>query len=92
MHKPVRGLVFGPTKAEAVLAASGKRLRIETGNGGRPGGVYSRERNEQVGRESSNSEEARTTNSTEPLEHMVDDTAIVLNESLADGGAGGERQ
>lgn len=37
---PTRGLVFGPTKGEIELSVSGKRLRVEKENVGRPGGVF----------------------------------------------------
>lgn len=40
-YRPVRGLVFGPTREEQVMSESGKRLRVETGVMGRPGGVFS---------------------------------------------------
>ncbi|KAG7579199.1 hypothetical protein ISN45_Aa03g033600 [Arabidopsis thaliana x Arabidopsis arenosa] len=38
-NQPSRGLVFGPLMEDRVLAASGKRLRVEMGNVGRPGGM-----------------------------------------------------
>lgn len=42
--RPVRGLVFGPTKDELELSESGKRLRVEKGSVGRRGGAFARER------------------------------------------------
>ena len=39
-NRPVRGLVFGPTKGETNLSTSGKRLRVENSDAGRPGGVF----------------------------------------------------
>ncbi|XP_013617040.1 PREDICTED: uncharacterized protein LOC106323468 [Brassica oleracea var. oleracea] len=39
-NKPVRGLVFGPTKGEISLSESGKRLRVENTPAGRAGGVF----------------------------------------------------
>ncbi|XP_048616271.1 uncharacterized protein LOC106392972 [Brassica napus] len=36
--RPVRGLVFGPTKGEISLSESGKRLRVENSEAGRSGG------------------------------------------------------
>ncbi|KAG2307473.1 hypothetical protein Bca52824_027221 [Brassica carinata] len=39
-NRPVRGLVFGPTKGERTLSESGKRLRVESSDAGRPGGVF----------------------------------------------------
>lgn len=44
--RPTRGLVFGPTRREEELSASGKRLRVEENSVGRPGGVFSTEREE----------------------------------------------
>lgn len=38
--QPMRGLVFGPSKDEKVMSLSGKRLRVEKGNVGRPGGYF----------------------------------------------------
>lgn len=38
--RPARGLVFGPTKDEISLSESGKRLRVERGDAGRPGGIF----------------------------------------------------
>lgn len=43
--RPVRGLVFGPTKGEISLSESGKRLRVENSEAGRYSGVF-RERTE----------------------------------------------
>ncbi|CAL9248161.1 unnamed protein product, partial [Arabidopsis halleri] len=40
VNKPMRGLVFGPTRGEHVVSSSGKRLRIESDNVGRGGGVF----------------------------------------------------
>ncbi|KAL9816761.1 hypothetical protein AtNW77_Chr4g0281621 [Arabidopsis thaliana] len=46
VNKPVRGLIFGPTKGESsnlvgdALSANGKRLRVEQRSVGRPGGVF----------------------------------------------------
>lgn len=40
LNKPMRGLVFGPTRGELEQSESGKRLRVEYGNAGRLGGVY----------------------------------------------------
>lgn len=37
---PTRGLVFGPTRDEVGLSMSGKRLRVEKENIGRPGGAF----------------------------------------------------
>lgn len=37
---PMRGLVFGPISGESGMSARGKRLRVEKGNVGRPGGVF----------------------------------------------------
>lgn len=39
-NRPVRGLIFGPTKGELELSESGKRLRIEGDSVGRAGGVF----------------------------------------------------
>ena len=39
-NRPVRGLVFGPTMGETNLSTSGKRLRVENSDAGRPGGVF----------------------------------------------------
>ena len=39
-NRPVRGLVFGPTKGEVSLSESGKRLRVESTDVGRLGGVF----------------------------------------------------
>lgn len=39
-NRPVRGLVLGPTKGEMALSESGKRLRVENSDAGRPGGVF----------------------------------------------------
>lgn len=39
-NKPVRGLIFGPTKGEISLSESGKRLRVEKLDAGRAGGVF----------------------------------------------------
>lgn len=39
-NRPVRGLVFGPTKGEISLSESGKRLRVENTTTGRAGGVF----------------------------------------------------
>ncbi|KAG2275645.1 hypothetical protein Bca52824_058200 [Brassica carinata] len=39
-NRPVRGLVFGPTKGEISLSESGKRLRVENSTTGRAGGVF----------------------------------------------------
>ncbi|XP_013689967.2 uncharacterized protein LOC106393860 [Brassica napus] len=39
-NRPVSGLVFGPTKGEISLSESGKRLRVENSNVGRPGGAF----------------------------------------------------
>ncbi|KAG7564109.1 Ribonuclease H domain [Arabidopsis suecica] len=38
--RPMRGLVFGPTREEIELSASGKRLRVEKESWGRPGGRF----------------------------------------------------
>ncbi|EOA12095.1 hypothetical protein CARUB_v10016517mg, partial [Capsella rubella] len=38
--RPVRGLVFGPLQQEGEMVASGKRLRVDEGFVGRPGGVF----------------------------------------------------
>lgn len=40
-NKPVRGLVFGPTRGEVCLSESGKRLRVEGVDVGRAGGTFS---------------------------------------------------
>lgn len=58
--KPTRGLIFGPTKGEIELSASGKRLRIEQPNVGRSGGFVMTEelngkRNGGVGQQRSES-------------------------------------
>ncbi|KAG2294406.1 hypothetical protein Bca52824_041075 [Brassica carinata] len=39
-NKPARGLVFGPTKGEVSLSESGKRLRVESLEAWRAGGVF----------------------------------------------------
>ncbi|KAF2533334.1 hypothetical protein F2Q70_00032263 [Brassica cretica] len=39
-NRPVRGLIFGPTKGEINLSESGKRLRVENNNVGRQGGAF----------------------------------------------------
>lgn len=44
LTRPTRGLVFGPIRREEELTASGKRLRVEDNLVGRPGGVFSTER------------------------------------------------
>ncbi|CAL9241589.1 unnamed protein product [Arabidopsis halleri] len=46
--RPARGLVFGPTREEKVLASSGKRLRVENGSMGRPGGIFTAGREDPV--------------------------------------------
>ncbi|KAG7558925.1 Ribonuclease H-like superfamily [Arabidopsis thaliana x Arabidopsis arenosa] len=46
--RPARGLVFGPTREDQVLASSGKRLRVDTGSMGRPGGVFTAVREDPV--------------------------------------------
>lgn len=40
LNRPVRGLVFGPTKSENSLSLSGKRLRVEKDNVRRMGGAF----------------------------------------------------
>lgn len=47
-HRPIRGLVFGPSRGESELSASGKRLRVENEIVGRPGGVFAIESHELV--------------------------------------------
>lgn len=47
-NRPVRGLVFGPTRREVELSNSGKRMRMEEGTVGRPGGVFSTESSRRV--------------------------------------------
>lgn len=37
---PARGLIFGPVRGEEEFSTSGKRLRVEQRNLGRPGGVF----------------------------------------------------
>ena len=39
-NRPVRGLVFGPTKGEISLSESGKRLRVESSVAGRSNGEF----------------------------------------------------
>lgn len=39
-NRPGQGLLFGPTRKEQELSASGKRLRVENENMGRSGGVF----------------------------------------------------
>lgn len=39
-NMPVRGLVFGPAKGKISLSESGKTLRVENSDAGRPGGVF----------------------------------------------------
>lgn len=39
-NRPGKGLIFGPSKGERVLVASGKRLRADTESLVRPGGVF----------------------------------------------------
>ncbi|CAE5963118.1 unnamed protein product [Arabidopsis arenosa] len=59
--RPTRGLIFGPTKggkdlsepAHMELSESGKRLRMEQGSVGRPGGVFVKNNEGNVGGESS---------------------------------------
>lgn len=46
-NRPVRGLVFGPTKGEVSLSESGKRLRVERSDVGRSNGAF-RERVEEA--------------------------------------------
>lgn len=49
-NRPMGGKVFGPTRNEIELSVSGKRLRVEGGNSGRPGGVFMAENsNDKVG-------------------------------------------
>ncbi|WZY86310.1 LOW QUALITY PROTEIN: hypothetical protein YC2023_032694 [Brassica napus] len=38
-NRPIRGLVFGPTKGEISLSESGKRLRVKNSEARRSGGV-----------------------------------------------------
>lgn len=38
--RPARGLIFGPIREDVELSGSGKRLRSEKDNIGRPGGVF----------------------------------------------------
>ncbi|EOA15074.1 hypothetical protein CARUB_v10028438mg, partial [Capsella rubella] len=45
--KPTRGLVFGPTRGEVELSASGKRMRVESIMVGRAGGIVLSGRNEE---------------------------------------------
>ena len=40
-NRPIRGLVFSPTKGEISLSESGKRLRVENIDAGRSRGVFS---------------------------------------------------
>lgn len=40
LNRPMRGLIFGPTRGELERSESGKRLRVEPGSVGRVGGVY----------------------------------------------------
>ncbi|EOA18311.1 hypothetical protein CARUB_v10006824mg [Capsella rubella] len=47
-NRPTRGLVFGPPRREGDFAASGKRLRVEDGFVGRPGGVFTPESGERM--------------------------------------------
>ncbi|EOA29673.1 hypothetical protein CARUB_v10015820mg [Capsella rubella] len=42
-NRPTRGLVFGSQRKDGDLAVSGKRLRVEEGFVGRPGGVFTPE-------------------------------------------------
>lgn len=39
-NRPMRGLVFGPTKGEVEMSESGKRLRVESDGVRRAGGVF----------------------------------------------------
>lgn len=42
LNRPTRGLVYGPTRREEEMSVSGKRLRVELGAVGRPGGCLQR--------------------------------------------------
>lgn len=43
-NRPMRGLVFGPSREELQLSESGKRLRLEKSNPGRAGGYFVNDR------------------------------------------------
>ncbi|CAL9223353.1 unnamed protein product [Arabidopsis halleri] len=91
-NKPARGLIFGPTKGEEVIATSGKRLRVETESVGRPGGVYGSERDVQLAQGASSLTEVQIANPTQLQVEMGSETAIVLHESQTGEGAGGGTQ
>lgn len=50
-QRPMRGLIFGPPQASADLSITGKRLRVERDCVGRPGGVFVKGRDDEVGME-----------------------------------------
>lgn len=45
-NRPGRGLMFGPIREDNAMSSSGKRLRVERENVGRPGGVFTAEQGE----------------------------------------------
>lgn len=47
VNRPMRGLIFGPTKGELGMSESGKRLRVEREGMGRAGGVFDNGRSTQ---------------------------------------------
>lgn len=50
-NRPTRGLNFGPLKANVDLSVSGKILRVERDCVGRPGGVFAKNQDDEVGTE-----------------------------------------
>lgn len=74
-NQPGRGLVFGPPNNEAELSSSGKRLRVEKANLGRPGGPFS---NGGEGSDTSGSSEQRNGSRNEISKDGEVDTSMAV--------------
>ncbi|XP_010484806.1 PREDICTED: uncharacterized protein LOC104763089 [Camelina sativa] len=60
----MRGLVFGPTRREVELSASGKRLRVEKASSGRTGDLALRDEDESLAETNSTPSESRDMDAT----------------------------
>lgn len=84
VNKPVRGLIFGPTKGESsnlvgdALSANGKRLRVEQRSVGRPGGAFVSGLETRSGEMDMSMELPQNMNQIQQSKELLCDTAIVV--------------
>ncbi|KAG7585751.1 Pentatricopeptide repeat [Arabidopsis thaliana x Arabidopsis arenosa] len=86
-NRPTRGLVFGLSKGEQELSKSGKRLRMESGSVGRPGGIFVKAGEGVARGETSNTinEKELMTTVSKPAEETGNREIVMYGESQSGG-------